>query len=122
MSDAIERGKIFVWGQFGQELKEKDPERLWAIAQQNPEYFLAVISNAEIETIIKDILDSGELTKETMELIMTSNKLDDIFRQISIFMKESPDMLSIGSFLTGETEEKKAFLVTPKAKLEGDEI
>lgn len=111
-----EKGKIFVFGNYGEILKEKDAKRIHAIGQQNSHHYLSVIANQDAQEIVKAIIESDmELTDDVIKLIMDLNETHDIFVQFSKYMRIQGDMLSIGSFLTGEKESDKAFL-----KLFGD--
>lgn len=107
--DRIEAGKILVWGHIGQELKDLDPQRVLAIAQDDPKYFLSLIANDEIDDIIKIVWDEG-LTPEAETLILESNKLQAIFEEVASFLHGAEDMLSTGSFLTGELKSEQALL------------
>lgn len=110
-SSRIEASKILVWGHIGQELKELDPERVLAIAQQNPNYYLALLSNKEIQSIITEIYESGKgLTEEHKKLIRAWNKNQAVFIEVAKFLHATEDMLSTGSFLTGELEGEQAIL------------
>jgi hypothetical protein len=108
-SSRIEASKILVWGHIGQELKDLDPERVLAIAQQDPKYFLSLIANGEIETFIDSVIESG-LTEEIERFITDCNKKQAIFIEVAEFLHSSEDMLSTGSFLTGQIESEKAIL------------
>lgn len=110
ISDSAERGKIFVWGDYGQSLKNIDEKRIHAIAQSNPNHYLAMISNSEISEIIKEIVENGELSESTKQKIQKSVSNDSLFSEIAKLLRVQTDMLSIGSFLTGEKEKNKAFM------------
>ena len=108
-TDAIERSKIFVWGDYGQVLKDMDSKRIHAIAQVNPDRFLAIISNCEIDLIL-DLILNKELPKDFEKMIMELESKDTMFKEIAKFLSRQTDMLSVGSFLTGEKESNKAFM------------
>lgn len=98
-STSSDRGNIFVWGHFGKKLQKLDSERYLAITQNSPHEFLSRIYNNRIEKII-DKMDLDSL----FDNIEKENRLDNLFRQVSAFMRGNSDMLSIGSALTGELE------------------
>lgn len=109
MLDETDKGKIFVWGNFGKEIKKLDEKRLLAICQNNPDYFLSLIYCDELEKIFNKLLSEiDELEKDEMvsdeilNAIFENNKLHDLFNEINDFLTQSNDMISIGSFLTGE--------------------
>ncbi|GAI88734.1 unnamed protein product [marine sediment metagenome] len=81
-----------------------------AIAQADPDYYMSVLANKDISEVIVSIIKDEGLTDETKQKIMALNELDNVFREISAFMQEVEDMLSIGSFMTGELEKKRAFM------------
>ncbi len=119
-SDKVEAGKIFVWGQAGEILKKLCDKRMLAIAQENPNYFLSLIANSEIKTIIKAIMDDSEIVfnDDIKKDIIRLNEVDSTFRETVKFLHGAEDMLSTGSFLTGEMEEKSAFM---RLKYGGDD-
>lgn len=117
----IEASKIFVWGQIGEELKKLDKDRMLCLAQKNPHYALSVKANQELAVIIEEILNaetdsdgriSAEAKKKIMDMVENHNDLDTIFRQINRYFQTYPDILSTGSMIMGETEQKKAWLKT----------
>jgi hypothetical protein len=108
-SSKIEASKILVWGHIGQDLKDLDPERVLAVAQKDPRYFLSLIANGEIAGFIDYVFEHG-LTKDLEKFIEASNKKQAIFIEVAEFLQDSGDMLSTGSFLTGELESEKAIL------------
>lgn len=110
-TDSIERSKIFIWGQVGKQLKDMDDERMLAIAQDDPDYFMSILANRDISEIIIQIIKEKGLSKESKKLILAVNKFDSVFREISQFMQHTEDMLSIGSFMTGELDKKKAMWI-----------
>lgn len=116
-SSRIEASKILVWGHLGEELKKLDPERVLAIAQQDPKYFLSLIANEEIEGFIEALIEKGEgLTPELEEFITACNKNQAIFIEVAKFLHATEDMLSTGSFLTGQIAGDSAIM----RLLEGD--
>lgn len=94
-----DRGNIFVWGNFGKKLQKLDKDRYFAITQNSPHEFLSRIYNRNMEKIINDM--DYENLFDNME---KENDLDNLFRQVAGFMRGNSDMVSIGSFLTGELE------------------
>lgn len=105
MMDNVDRGKTLVWGNFGKEIKDLDEKRLYAIAQNNPEYYLNLILTEELDIIFDKLLsalDNDEDIDEFLNEIFDSNKKHNLFKEINSFLTQSDDMLSIGSFLTGE--------------------
>lgn len=109
-SDRVDGAKIFIYGQIGQDLKERDAERLLAIIQSKPEYYLGQIANNEIDVIITKLLEDGELTPELENLIISLNTNDALFREVARMLRESEDMLSIGSASIGELDKNDAIL------------
>lgn len=108
MTDRIDAGKIFVWGHIGKDIKALDAHRMLAIAQQNPDYHLAIQANDEISAALakldKDNIDAA------IEAIHKTDKLDNMFREMAAFLHESDDMLSTGSFMTGELAKRKGMM------------
>lgn len=101
-TDRIQASNIFIWGDIGEDIKKKDEKRMLSVAHQDPDYNLSLIANQEIKVIMKALKDNkGKLDDKTTKLILKSNELDNEFREISKFFKYNPDMLSIGSFITG---------------------
>lgn len=107
-SDRIDGAKIFLYGQIGESLKNRDSERLLAIIQSKPEYYLGQIANKEIEAVILQIIEDEGLTPETEDLIEAINQNDAIFREVSRLLRESQDMLSLGSASVGELDKSEA--------------
>ena len=109
-NDRIDASKIFIWGQIGQSLKDMDEQRILAIAQKNYGYHLGILSNREILLLI-DEMKSGIEYQELKDKFTAINITDNIFREIAKFLHHEPrDLLSIGSFVTGEVESKTALL------------
>ena len=110
-SDKVEASINFVWGNVGEQLKALDEIRMLALAQSNPNYSLSVITNIEMESLIKEIFDSeneiGFFTTELKNKIVELNKKDVTFREIAKFFKDSNDMLSVGSTITGNIKSQK---------------
>lgn len=106
-SDRIEASRIFIFGQIGQKLKELDDRRLLAIAHERPHRYLSTLANEDIEALVSDLMESGELD---LEAIGEINELDNTFREIAKFLHESDDMLSTGSFILGQIENESAHL------------
>lgn len=110
----IDAAKIFIWGAIGDELKNLDKKRMMALLQQSPEYHLAVLANIDVDVIIRKLIaiegDNPELTEEIEELIYQLNYRDNIFAEATAFLHIMGDMLSTGSFITGEFEQKQAIL------------
>ena len=94
-----ENASIFVWGHFGKKLQKLDSERYFAISQNSPHEFLSRIYNRNMEKII-DKMDLDSLFDD----IENENYLDNLFRQVSAFLRGNSDMVSIGSALTGQLE------------------
>ena len=110
-TDKIEAGKIFVWGNIGKDIKALDEDRMLAVAQKDPDYHLALKCNSEVSDIVKALRDSkGVLTDKIKSMVINTNNKDNLFREISAFLQESEDMLSIGSFMTGEMAKKTALM------------
>ena len=111
-----DNGKIFVWGQVGQALKDIDEKRMLAIGQKCPNYSLSIQANEKILSVVKE-MKNGKTFDEIKSEIDKLNYLDDLFRQVVNFLHEKPhDLISIGSFITGELESKTGLL-----DLSGDE-
>lgn len=115
-----DRGIIFVWGHFGKKLQKLDSERYLAISQNSPEYHLSRIYNNNVEKIIDEI-GNGNIDK-IFEKMEYENYLDNLFRQVSRFLRGGGDMVSIGSALTGEVEKtvKMGRIITPEKIDEND--
>ena len=106
----IDGGKIFIWAQVGETLKEIDETRILAIAHDEPEILLSNLANNEMMDIIKG-MQNGVSFVETMKRIKKINYVDNKFRQVSEFLHQPPhDLLSVGSFVTGELESKTGML------------
>lgn len=113
----IEGAKILVWGAVGDKLKTLDKQRMLALIQDNPDYFLSVIANIEVDKIVRMLMKladdcSDEEFKVIKSMIKKVNQLDAVFFEATKFLHESGDMLATGSFITGEFEEKRAILKT----------
>ena len=94
-----ENATIFVWGHFGKKLQKLDKDRYFAISQNSPHEFLSRIYNNNMEKIIDEMN-----LKTIFDDIEHENYLDNLFRQVSAFMRGNSDMVSIGSALTGQLE------------------
>lgn len=125
----LEGAKILVWGAVGDKLKTLDKNRMLALIQEDPDYYLSVITNMEMDEVIKALLSlegTDEEIPDSLEaLIYKMNKLDTIFIEATKFLHESGDMLATGSFITGEFEQKKAILKTmgrvPNENIKGND-
>jgi hypothetical protein len=110
-SDKVDASINFVWGNVGEGLKKLDEIRMLCLAEQNPNHSLSVITNIEIEKLIKEIFESpneiGFFTNEIKNKIVELNKKDVTFREIAKFFKQTNDMLSIGSTITGNIQSQK---------------
>ena len=114
-NDAIDGGKIFIWAQVGEMLKQLDEKRILCIAQQNANYSLSVMANDEILKHVSLMKKTDDITDEQLDeiirILTDTNYRDNLFREITKFLQREPhDLLSIGSFITGEIESKTAFL------------
>lgn len=132
MGDKTDAGLILVWGQTGQKLTARDSERILAIAQKDPDYFLAIKANKEHMAIV-DMLkepeyienpdyDEKDISKKYIKnpefnfnsvkvSIVKVSENDNLFREVADFLHDADDMLSTGSFLTGELKNKHAKLL-----------
>jgi hypothetical protein len=114
----IDGAKILVWGAVGDKLKVLDKNRMLALIQDDPDFYLAVIANMEADTLIEMLLkiqsDDEDLNvlKDIEEYVYKINKLDAVFSEATEFLHDSGDMLATGSFITGEFEQKYAILKT----------
>lgn len=108
--DRTDRAKVFIWGEIGELLKEKDRDRLLAVIQSRPEYYLGQKASRDIDEIIIDLLASGDITPELEARIIEINELDSIFRETAKLLRESDDMLSIGSMALGELDKSEAIM------------
>jgi len=116
-SAGIDGAKILVWGAIGDELKKLDSKRMMALLQQNPKFHLSVLANMDTEKLIQKLIElyvdedtDAELTEEIEEMIYQINYLDNVFFEATEFLHNMGDMLSTGSFMTGEFEQKQAIL------------
>lgn len=130
--DRVEASLVLVWGQLGNRLQRRDAERLLAAAQADPDYFLAVVANREHMAIIelmrlpdyvknpKYVAGGSEpeyLTNPLKDIntvkaaIRAVSENDNLFREVAEFLHASQDMLSTGSFLTGELKNQHAKLL-----------
>ena len=99
MSNEPDNANIFVWGHFGKKLQNLDKERYYAITQNSPHLFLSKIYNRNMEKIIEN------MNFDTLfDDIDNENYLDNLFRQVSAFMRGNISDVSIGSALTGQLE------------------
>lgn len=98
----IEKSKIFIWGDIGQDIKDLDKLRMMAIAHDNPSFHLSCIANRELFDILDKMDKEQEITPDIMKDIKRTNELDNSFREIAEFLHESDDMLSTGSFIVGQ--------------------
>lgn len=107
MSDSIQQdlSKIFVYGQVSELLNQKDKKRVIAILQNDPNYYLSLLNNIEMTDLYTKFKSNPK--KLIDELNKISNN-DNMFREISAFMHDTNDMLSIGSFVMGEKKGKEA--------------
>lgn len=114
MTDQQEAGKIFIWGQVGKQLQTLDKKRMLAIIQDKPNIHLSRLANDEILTASDKLFEGDDITVEQLaqyrKTINKTNDLDNTFRQTAHLLKDSQDMLSIGSAMTGEIENKKGYL------------
>lgn len=120
LSDRIDASKIFIWGQVGEKLGALDDTRLFSVAQNNPNLLLSTLTNKEIAPLIKKLAENDYNFESIRIEIEKLNELDNIFREISSFMNETEDMLSIGSFLTGEVESNPILMNILKDEYKGD--
>lgn len=105
-SPSMERGKIFVWADYGKILSDLDKERVHSIIQQNAHRFLSLQANIEMDDIINEIKDNGYSDK-VEKMIYELNKKDILFREINKFMIHQNDLLTLGTLITGEKDKKK---------------
>lgn len=107
-TDSSDASINFVWGYVGKKLQKLDTERMLCLAQQNPDYHLSILTNIELDTIIKELFsgkkDIPNLNAEIQKKILKLNKVDNTFREIARFMRYKQDMLSIGSAITGQID------------------
>lgn len=101
----------FVWGHVGKKLQKLDPERMLCLTQQNPDYRLSILTNIELDSLIKDLFpdnkDIPNLNKNIQEKILKLNNVDNTFRETARFLRYKQDMLSIGSAITGQIDRSK---------------
>jgi len=101
-NEVMDRGNIFVWAHFGKKLQKLDKDRYLAISQNSADRYLSRIYNKNIEKIIMNMTDNN--IDETIDLIEIENNLDNLFRQVALYMRGTGDLVSVGSALTGELE------------------
>ena len=109
----------FVWGHVGKKLQKLDNQRYLAIGQNSAHEYLSRIYNKNMQKHIKLLPDKAD---EYLIAIEHENELDNLFRQIALFMRGNSDMVSIGSFVTGQLEKsvKTGKIVTKIKDLEND--
>lgn len=111
--ERVEKATIFIFGQLGEKLRELDDERLLAILQAKPDYFLGQKASQEIDELLDKLL-ADELTDEeldrALDLAIIINERDSIYREVARFMHDSDDMLSVGSMTLGELASSDAVL------------
>lgn len=114
MTDQQEAGKIFIWGQVGKQLQDLDKTRMLAIIQDKPNIHLSRLANDEILKASDKLFEGDDIDPDKLaeyrKTITQTNDLDNVFRQTAQLLKDSNDMLSIGSAMTGEIENKKGYL------------
>ena len=109
-SDRVELSNVFVWANVGKKLEELDKQRLLCLAHQNPNHSLSVITNMEMDKLIKDIFEDKvfpNFSDEIQKRIINLNNADNTFREVAKFMKYKSDMLSIGSTITSQIQNQR---------------
>ncbi len=110
-SDAVRKSKIFVWGQIGEMLKEMDPERVLAILQSNPNTSLYNLFRERLRPLLKKLHDNegnAAIQEPLLEELKAQVDGANNFREISKYMHDKLDDLSIGSSVLGETQNPEA--------------
>lgn len=97
----------FVWGNVGKKLEKLSEKRLFSIAQKNPEYYLYMVYSDELDNMFDDIIENGIEGYE--EKIIELNEKHNLFIEISEFLTESNEIVSIGSTLTGQIDKSDRF-------------
>ena len=114
----------FVWGHVGKKLQKLDPERMLCLTQQNPDLKLSVLTNIEIDELIKELFsDKRDIPNFNLEIkkkILKLNNVDNTFRETSRFLRYKQDMLSIGSAITGQIERTNLPLRIDYKKMEDE--
>lgn len=107
-TDKTDASINFVWGHVGKKLQKLDPERMLCLTQQNPDLKLSVLTNIELDELIKEIFsndkDIPNFNLEIKKKILKINNVDNTFRETSRFLRYKQDMLSIGSAITGQID------------------
>lgn len=117
-SGGTEGAKILVFGAVGDKLKKLDPDRMMAVIQSDPDYFLAILGNMESIKAIDAIIEwansdnTDDLPDTIKKEIFKTTKHDSLFKEIAQYLNDSNDILATGSFVTGEFEQKQAILKT----------
>lgn len=127
-SDESETAKKLVWAEVGKLFKDKDSERILAIALENPKYFLYTQYNKEVDTITKAMFKDLKNVETYLTKIEDLNQIHDLFMEVSKYLKETKDMLSTGSFLTTKTKKQNRLISSgivdeePKEENENNEM
>lgn len=109
-SDKVELSNVFVWANVGKKLEELDKKRLLCLAHQNPNHNLSIITNIEVDKIIKELFENKEFpdfNNDIQKQILDLNNADNTFREVAKFMRYKQDMLSIGSTITGQIQNQR---------------
>jgi len=102
MNDKQNDTNNLVWSYVGEWFKRLDNERMIAIAQNNPNYFMSQIAQKEAFNIIDLLKENNyQFNNKILKLISESNLKDNAFRETAKYLNQSDDKLSAGSFITG---------------------
>lgn len=100
--DASETAKILVWKEIGNEFKQKNTKRIFAIALKNPKYFLFTLYNQEMDILIRELVENPENADLILMQVNELNEIHNMFSELNEYLTQSNDMLSTGSFLTSK--------------------
>lgn len=112
-SEAVKKSIVFIWGQMGEKLKDIDQDRMIACMEKNPNITLYNIFREKIRPILNRIRDNHENSNPGGVSIGRDDLKNEIekankFREISKFMRDELDELSMGSALLGEIKSPEA--------------
>lgn len=111
-SDAVQRSRIFIYGQIGEQLKKEDEQRVLACLEANPNRHLFQITNDRLRPLIERLKAKGKDTKgdrlKALREALVEVSKGEKFREIAKWMHTQMDDLSMGSTILGEVRPPEA--------------